>query len=282
MNVKTHEVLRLWRLPEVGAPQVGPAAAAGAASLDTFELVLDPSSAPAQPAAATSAAPRVSRPRLPSAPTSHEVAPGETIQSIIAQLQAAGLAAPVSELERRARFHHPGVDLTRLRAGTVLDFGPVTALRAPTQAELVRSPIVRDAVEDAWRDSKADDPQLRHEEGGWIYMNIETGVVFTHRAPAGSLAGVDLRYPVAYVDAVVVGTFHTHPNGAEANYDLGPSESDRNWDYSRGVPGIVRSSLGYHTYGWERRRLDLEGPWAFPGTPENDLSGDPGPARSRS
>lgn len=278
--MKTHEVLRLWRLPEPGVPQGGVGAASGAGPLDTFELVLDPSSAPAAPSPPSPGAPRVSRPSLSAAPSTHEVAPGETIHAIIAALQAAGLAGSSAELERRARFHHPGIDLTRLRAGTVLEFGPVTSPRAPTQAELVRSPIVRDAVEAAWLDSLPHDPQLRHEEGGWIYMNLETGVVFTHRAPAGSTAGVDLRSPAPYVDAVVVGTFHTHPNGVEANYDLGPSESDRNWDYSRGVPAIVRSSLGYHTYGWERRRLDLEGPWAFPGTPENDLSGDPGPMRS--
>ena len=281
MSLRTHEVLRLWRLSAAPAEtEARPtSASSGSASSDRFELVFDPSgSSTGLPARAQ--VPSSLRPFLPTPSFAHEVGGGEDIHAIIAQVQSTGVAETAEELMRRARFHSPGIDLSRLRPGTRLNFEPVVAPLAPTQVQLVQSPIVRDAVEQAWRDSNPHDANLRHEEGGWIYMNIQTGQVFTHRAPRGSSAGIDLRSPVAYVDAVVVGTFHTHPHSLADKYDLGPSDSDRNWDYSRGVPGLVRSSLGYHTHGWERRRLDLSGPWAYPGTPENDLAGGPGPVRS--
>ncbi len=281
LSVRIHEALRLWRLGGVraeGAIRSGEHPTVSSPA-DAFELVLDPSSSPSG-LAPRPLRPGPLRPSLNEPRFAHEVAVGEAISSIISKVQASGVTASADELMRRARFHLPGVDLSRLRPGTLLRFEPVTEKLAPTQTQLVHSAIVRDAVEQAWRDSNASDPNLRHEEGGWLYMNVESGQVFVHRAPSGSSAGIDLRSPVPYVDAVVVGTFHTHPHPIANNYDLGPSESDRNWDYSRGVPGIVRSVVGYHTHGWERRRLDLAGPWAYPGTEENDLSSGPGPVRS--
>ena len=47
----------------------------------------------------------------------------------------------------------------------------------PTIAELLNNPVVQQAMEEAWVDSLADDPQLRHEEGGWIYMDTTTGQI---------------------------------------------------------------------------------------------------------
>jgi hypothetical protein len=56
---------------------------------------------------------------------------------------------------------------------------------APTIAELLRSPVVLSALEAAWRASLSDDPLQRHEEGGWVFMDVTTGALAAIRAPAG-------------------------------------------------------------------------------------------------
>ena len=129
---------------------------------------------------------------------------------------------------------------------------------------------MRDAIEVAWIDSDTASPTGRHEEGGWIYMNVETGAVFTDRVDAGAQAHIDLSQPPHHPGAVIVGTFHTHPNPSAEGWDPYPSVSDQQMEGSRGTPGIVRSDKGYHPYGPERR-ASLEGNWFFPGTAENPL-----------
>jgi hypothetical protein len=42
-------------------------------------------------------------------------------------------------------------------------------------------------------------------------------------------------------------------------------------DGSRGVPGILRPVLGYHTYAWNARRGGQKGGWFFPGTEARPL-----------
>jgi hypothetical protein len=55
-------------------------------------------------------------------------------------------------------------------------------MQAPTAAELLNEPTVQRALEEAWVDSKADDAAKRHEEGGWIYMDVATGALSVQRA----------------------------------------------------------------------------------------------------
>ncbi len=50
-------------------------------------------------------------------------------------------------------------------------------IEAPSADELQKDPIVRAAFAAAWADSFHDDPQLRHEEGGFIYYNPITGAI---------------------------------------------------------------------------------------------------------
>jgi hypothetical protein len=50
-------------------------------------------------------------------------------------------------------------------------------MQAPTVRNLLSHPAVRQALEDAWGDSKVGDPALRHEEGGWVYFDLTTGTV---------------------------------------------------------------------------------------------------------
>ena len=45
----------------------------------------------------------------------------------------------------------------------------------PTANELRQDTAVQQALEQAWIDSLAHDPARRHEEGGWIYLNLKTG-----------------------------------------------------------------------------------------------------------
>jgi hypothetical protein len=55
---------------------------------------------------------------------------------------------------------------------------------APTAAELEANSVVQAAFAAAWADSLADDDQLRHEEGGYIYAN-PSGDVLARRALSG-------------------------------------------------------------------------------------------------
>src|SRR2546430_3728001 len=58
--------------------------------------------------------------------------------------------------------------------------------RPPTALELLANPDVLQALAGAWADSQVGDPANRHEEGGWIYLEVSTGVIVTRRAPAGT------------------------------------------------------------------------------------------------
>jgi len=99
-------------------------------------------------------------------------------------------------------------------------------MQAPTTADLFNQVIVQQALEQAWTDSLAGDPIQRHEEGGWIYVDTSTGEVLVRRAPAGARATLNLNVPATVPGAVVVATFHTHPNPSAEGWDPGPSASD--------------------------------------------------------
>ena len=85
-------------------------------------------------------------------------------------------------------------------------------MQAPTAAELLYELVVRQALKQAWNDSLPGDPVQQHEEGGWIYMDNTTANVVVRRAPAGAQTTLDLSTPPVVPGAVVVATFHTHPN----------------------------------------------------------------------
>src|SRR5262245_34252675 len=96
---------------------------------------------------------------------------------------------------------------------------------APTAAELLANATVRLAIEEAWVASLADDPINRHEEGGWIYMDLATGEISTRRVPPGLQAEIHLESPPEVAGAVVVGIFPTHPNPTSEGWLSGPSEA---------------------------------------------------------
>jgi hypothetical protein len=128
-------------------------------------------------------------------------------------------------------------------------------------------PIVRQALEQAWTDSLADDPTRRHEEGGWIYQDLATGEVLVRRAPSGVRAEIRLANPPVVDGSVVVGKFHTHPNPTAEGWTPGPSPSDIMVDARHGVPDLIRADDGTHYSGPDRRRGGLGG---NPGYPDPD------------
>jgi hypothetical protein len=140
--------------------------------------------------------------------------------------------------------------------------GPPT--RPPTVSELVSDPVVQQAMEDAWVDSVPHDRARRHEEGGWVYINLTTGAITTRRAPAGTRHRLSLANPPPVAGSVVVGTFHTHPNPASEGWDPGPSATDRASAAHSGVPWLIRAEDGVHSTGPASRRGGLGGGPGYP------------------
>ncbi len=136
--------------------------------------------------------------------------------------------------------------------------------QAPTAAELLADPVVVQAMEQAWIDSLPGDPGQRHEEGGWIYQDVTSGSITTRRAPSGTQRRLGLGGPPVIGGAVVVGTFHTHPNPRADGWLLGPSGTDQASAQLTGVPWLIRAEDGYHWTGPSSRRGGLGGGPGFP------------------
>jgi hypothetical protein len=136
--------------------------------------------------------------------------------------------------------------------------------RPPTAAELLAEPAVQQAMEQAWIDSRADDPLLRHEEGGWIYLDTVTNALIIRRAAAGMQDRLDLANPPTVPGSVVVGTFPTHPNPTAEGWEPGPSPADQLAAALSGVPWLIRADNGYHHAGPGTRRGGLTGRPGFP------------------
>lgn len=135
---------------------------------------------------------------------------------------------------------------------------------APTAKELEALPVVYAALAQAWLDSKPADRKKRHEEGGWVYLNVVTGEVSTVRAPAGVQTAVDLSHPPTFSDCFVVGKFHTHPNPSDEGWFPGPSTRDKIVDAVHGVPDLIQADNGVYHSGPDRRRGGLSGSPGFP------------------
>jgi hypothetical protein len=136
-------------------------------------------------------------------------------------------------------------------------------MQAPTAADLIYDLVVQQALEQAWNDSLPGDPDQRHEEGGWIYMDNTTGIVVVRRAPAGAQTTLDLSTPPVVPDGVVA-TFHTHPNPSAEEWEPGPSAADTQSAWLFSVPCLIRADDGIHTTGPASRRGGLTGGPGYP------------------
>jgi hypothetical protein len=137
-------------------------------------------------------------------------------------------------------------------------------MQAPTATELLNHPTVQRAIEEAWADSMPDDPDRRHEEGGWIYLQTTTGEIVARRAPGGSTTAINLCGPDVVADHVLVGKFHTHPNPTDEGWESGPSADDILVDALHGVPDLIRADDGLHLSGPAQRRGGLLGEPGYP------------------
>lgn len=136
--------------------------------------------------------------------------------------------------------------------------------RPPTATELMNVPLVVQALAQAWIDSLADDPAQRHEEGGWIYIDLSTGDLTIQRAARGLSATIDLSIPSLIPGSIVVGKFHTHPNPSAEGWDPRPSHDDRRVDNIHGVPDLIQAEDGIHLSGPAARRGGLAGGPGYP------------------
>ena len=135
---------------------------------------------------------------------------------------------------------------------------------APSADELRANPIVQAAFRAAWADSLADDKVLRHEEGGYIYVNPATGDVVVRRALPGGRGHLDLRHPPTVPGHHLVATYHTHPSLIAEGRDPDPSPDDIEWAHHSGVPWFVVTEVGVVWVGPERRVGGLTGPPGYP------------------
>ena len=137
-------------------------------------------------------------------------------------------------------------------------------MQAPTAADLLNELVVQEALEEAWKDSLPDDSVRRHEEGGWMYMNVTTGELLVRRAPAGEQTILDVSAPPQVGGSVVIATFHTHPNPSAESWDPGPSRADTQSAWLIGVPCLIRADDGVHITGPASRRGGLGGGPGYP------------------
>lgn len=137
-------------------------------------------------------------------------------------------------------------------------------LSAPTSDELLNNPIVRQALDQAWADSLPNDPVRRHEEGGWIYLDVSSGIVTVRRASSGGKDAIDLDLPPVVLMSVVVAIFHTHPNPSDEGWFPGASPVDDEFDSQHGVPDFIVSDQGTIVNGRSSGRGGLSGPAGFP------------------
>jgi hypothetical protein len=158
------------------------------------------------------------------------------------------------DISRRFRYNKIVCEKSRIKE----------PMQAPTIAQLLNDADVQQALELAWTESLPSDSALRHEEGGWIYMDTTTGALSVLRAPGGGQASLDLNVPPIVNGSVVVATFHTHPNPSAEGWHTGPSVQDTLSALLFGVPCLIRADDGIHTTGPDSRRGGLQGRPGYP------------------
>ena len=136
--------------------------------------------------------------------------------------------------------------------------------RPPSASELLAHQAVLRAMAEAWVDSQVNDPRKRHEEGGWIYLDLATGEIAIRRALSGARSRLSLSNPPLLHNQIIVGTFHTHPNPASEGWTTEPSAQDESAATYTGVPWLVRAEDGDHRAGPDARRGGLGGGPGYP------------------
>jgi hypothetical protein len=132
----------------------------------------------------------------------------------------------------------------------------------PVGFALRKRTAVREAFSAAWADSEPGPDG--HEEGGWIYLDLVTGAISVRRAdPEASLSKrIQLGYPPTVDDAVLIGTFHTHP--IPGPYQGFASDADEDLARKWKVPSAVIPGEGRSKWFGVPVRVRLTGGQEFP------------------
>ena len=137
-------------------------------------------------------------------------------------------------------------------------------MEAPSAAELLADATVQQAFAAAWADSFADDPQMRHEEGGFIYYNPSAGAISIRRTRPGQKSELDLSYPPVVRDSYLVAIFHTHPTSSAVGWMPDPSRDDHKLADGAGIPFFTISEEQTYVIGPSRRVGGCTGSAGFP------------------
>jgi len=129
----------------------------------------------------------------------------------------------------------------------------------PTLADITSDPYVDAELKRAFEDSNPNAPDVpngspgsqKHEQGGWVVWNKNTGELEVVRVPPGDRDGLGTivgTRPADNADQQTVGWFHTHPNKASEGYGSGPSPGDTGFQNGEAkVPGIIETHDGQKT-----------------------------------
>ena len=137
-------------------------------------------------------------------------------------------------------------------------------IEPPSATELQVDPTVQAAFAAAWADSFPDDPQLRHEEGGFIYYNPTTGMIAIRRTRPGFRNELDLSHPPTVRNSFLIAIFHTHPSPAAVGSMPDPSRDDHELADGAGIPFFTITEEQTYVIGPERRVGGCTGPVGYP------------------
>lgn len=148
--------------------------------------------------------------------------------------------------------------------------------RANSQTRPIDDPAVQEGMRQAWEDSQADDPDNRHEEGGYIVKN-DDGSLGVERWPRG--AGASIAPPPRDADGKyngkeVLGEFHTHPN---------PPIDENGKEWTQGGHEGDWNGIANENYPGESYIISGDDIWVVSpeGEPTRDESGEEVPLGSR-
>jgi len=139
----------------------------------------------------------------------------------------------------------------------------------PTASELLGDPRVRSLLDSTLPDTI--DLENLKENGGWGYLNPDTGEMTTRPAPSQEGLGIDLRHPPEVPGSYVIFDYHDHPGPAWMDYPPEPTPEEENSVWLNGVPSLVVSygnNVGepnqYWSTGPEYRLGGFQGSAGYP------------------
>lgn len=179
------------------------------------------------------------------------------------------------QTERAERLHQTALKtLASLDSGGFRPARPNdSAIQGHPYEHPLADPALRAALRRAWQDSLADDPQQRHQEGGYIVQQ-PNGAFAVERWPRGGRGGITplpLDNEGLFNGTPVIGEFRTQPNPAV-------DEQGRKW--LQGAQPHDVATLEQEPYRGDSYLIGRDQIWRIP--PKAGLdAGQAGPCGSR-